>query len=189
MAHASFSAARSLSEATCRSHPAGSGRIWCEGAAGLIPGRYGHHRCAKGEILTLRATGWDETRIRIGAGGWLVPLGSGLFKAGSTYEWDSWMNLRPRQEDTGGADHRSTRRAAFEVIAHEAGVRPILRRSEPLIGPIGGGDWMFNGLGSKGSLYAPGIARRLADWIEDGIEPEAEVDFRKFHSDAPKTVL
>ncbi len=163
--------------------PTGPGsHVWCEGAAGLIAGRYGPHRCAKGEILTLEADGWDGTRIRIGAGGWLVPLGGGRFKCGSTYEWDELDETptekgRTRVEEIatclGGAD--------FQVIEHEAGIRPILRRSEPLIGPVGNDDWMFNGLGSKGSLYAPGIARKLADWLIDGTEPEAEVDFRNFN--------
>jgi glycine/D-amino acid oxidase-like deaminating enzyme len=59
-------------------------------------------------------------------------------------------------------------------------VRPILRRSEPLIGPLDGGGWMLNALGSKGSLYAPGMAGRLARWLLDGVEPEPEVDFRVF---------
>ncbi len=159
-------------------HP---GEIRCEGAAGLIVGHFGPSRCAKGEILTLRATGWDERAIRIGAGGWLVPLGEGIFKVGSTYEWDELDDLptakgRLRVEEIAarlGGD-------GFEVINHEAGVRPIMRRSEPLIGPVGNGAWMFNALGSKGSLYAPGMAARLADWLVDGIEPEPEVDFREF---------
>lgn len=162
--------------------------VRCEGASGLLPGTYGPHRCAKGEILTLRAAGWDETRIRVGAGGWLVPLGGGRFKAGSTYEWDRLdeiptdagrervMNIVRR---LGGGD--------FEVLSHEAGIRPILRRSEPLIGPTGDGNWMFNGLGSKGSLYAPGMARRLTSWLLDGRETEPELDFRVFHRTAAKT--
>ncbi|MBC8127623.1 MAG: FAD-binding oxidoreductase [Gloeobacteraceae cyanobacterium ES-bin-144] len=160
---------------------ASSNRIWCDGSTGLLTGKYGPHRCAKGEILTIRAEDWDASRIRIGGGGWLVPLGNGLFKAGSTYEWNDLDRLpteagRVRVEEIvrklGGGD--------FQVIDHQAGVRPILRRSEPLIGPIGGGDWMFNGLGSKGTLYAPGIAQRLAAWLVDGVEPDAELDFRNF---------
>ncbi len=160
----------------------GSGRIWCEGAAGLIRERYGPHRCAKGEILTLRASGWDETRIRIGAGGWMVPLGGGRFKAGSTYEWNE-LNEAPTDKGRARVEQIATRLGGggfFEVIHHEAGIRPILRRSEPLIGPTGHGDWMFNGLGSKGSLYAPGIARRLASWLTEGTAPEPEVDIRFF---------
>lgn len=155
--------------------------ILCEGATGLIRGACGPHRCAKGEILTVRATGWDESRIRVGAGGWMVPLGDGQFKAGSTYEWNQ-LDETPTEAGKqrvmeiigrlGGGD--------FEILDHEAGIRPILRRSEPLIGPTGNGGWMFNGLGSKGSLYAPGMARKLCGWLLDGIEPEPEVDYRNF---------
>ncbi|MEO6476862.1 FAD-dependent oxidoreductase [Luteolibacter sp.] len=164
--------------------PAGEGgphEIRCEGAAGLMAGRYGPHRCAKGEILTVRAAGWDEGHIRIGAGGWLVPQGGGVFKVGSTYEWNELDELptakgRLRVEEIAGRLGGE----AFEVIGHKAGVRPILRRSQPLIGPMEGGGWMINALGSKGSLYAPGMAARLASWLVEGREPEPEVDFRVF---------
>jgi hypothetical protein len=152
--------------------------LWCEGAAGLIAGRLGGHRCAKGEILTLRAAGWREDRILIGGGGWLVPLGDGIFKAGSTYVWDRLDDVptaagRARVEEIarllGGPD--------FEVIGHEAGVRPIVRKSQPVIGPLKDGRIVFNGLGSKGSLYAPGVAGRLAAWLanETDIEPGLDV--------------
>ncbi len=151
----------------------------CRGAEALREGKYGPHRCAKGEILTVRAA-WDDSRIRVGAGGWLVPVGGGLFRAGSTYEW-SELDEVPTAE--GG--RRIGEKAAiladgnFEVVDHVAGVRPILRRSQPLIGRTGEG-WMFNGLGSKGSLYAPGMAERLARWICDGVEPEREVNLAEF---------
>ncbi len=151
--------------------------VLCEGAAGLMTGRLGGHRCAKGEILTLRA-GWRADRILIGGGGWLVPLGDGMFKAGSTYVWDRLDGDptaagRARVEEIarllGGAD--------FEVTGHEAGVRPIVRKSQPVIGPLEDGRIVFNGLGSKGSLYAPGVARRLAEWLanETDIEPGLDV--------------
>ncbi len=164
-----------------------SGEIRCEGAAGLLTGAYGQHRCAKGEILTIRVTGWDESHIRIGAGGWLVPQGGGVFKVGSTYEWhdldelptaDGRVRVTEIASRLGGPD--------FEVIGHDAAVRPILRRSQPLIGPLDSGGWMFNALGSKGTLYAPGMARRLARWLLDGAEPEPEVDFRLFLTQARK---
>lgn len=155
--------------------------IRCDGAAGLMTGRYGPHRCAKGEILTVRAAGWDETRIRIGAGGWLVPQGGGLFKVGSTYEWDELDEL-PTEKGRARVEEIASRLGggSFEIVAHEAGVRPILRRSQPLVGPVKEGGWMFNALGSKGSLYAPGMAARLAAWLTEGREPEPEVDFRHF---------
>jgi glycine/D-amino acid oxidase-like deaminating enzyme len=80
--------------------------------------------------------------------------------------------LRSLATKLGGAD--------YHILAQEAGVRPILRRSEPLIGPMEAGGWMFNGLGSKGSLYAPGMARRLASWMLDGKGPEEHFDIWRF---------
>ncbi len=156
--------------------------VWCEGAAGLLAGRLGPHRCAKGEILTLRAD-WPEDAIRVGAGGWLVPLGGGLFKCGATYEW-ARLDASPTPEGRAkvGEIARRLGGPAFERVAHEAGVRPILRRSQPLIGPLPGGGWAFNGLGSKGSLYAPGVAERLARWLVEGREPDAALDLRAFRS-------
>ena len=155
--------------------------IWCDGAAGLLGGHLGPHRCAKGEILTVRAAGWDETCIRIGAGGWLVPLGGGIFRVGSTYEWNE-LDALPTEKGRERVEEiaRCLGGDGFEIIAHHAGVRPILRRSQPMIGPLRDGGWMFNALGSKGSLYAPGMAGRLARWLVDGVEPEPEVDFRHF---------
>jgi len=160
-----------------REEVAGKARIRCEGAAGLIAGQLGEHRCAKGEILTGRIPGQDESRILVGGGGWLVPVGGGLFKAGATYEWDELDN---RPTETGrervlqilenlGVD-------SFDGVDHEAGVRPIVRRSMPLIGHLEDGSVIFNGLGSKGSLYAPGVARRLVDWLVDGRAIDAELD-------------
>lgn len=155
-------------------------RIWCEGAAGLLLGRPAPHRCAKGEILTLRAESWDESQIRIGNGGWLIPLGNGQFKVGATYEWDDLDEL---PTEKGRAQVEEIARALmddhFTVINHEAGIRPILRRSEPLVGEIDG-EWFFNGLGSKGSLYAPGVARRLTACLLDGAEPGPGLDLREF---------
>ena len=98
-----------------------------------------------------------------------------LFRVGSTYEWDKLdesptpaglERVREIASKLGGAD--------FEVIAHVAGIRPILRCSQPLIGRDGDGNWVFNGLGSKGTLYAPGIAAMLAGWMLDGVPPHTD---------------
>ena len=58
-------------------------------------------------------------------------------------------------------------------------MRPIVRNSQPVIG------WhrerenlaIFNGLGSKGVMYAPGVARELAEHLcsQRDIDPELDV--------------
>jgi glycine oxidase len=152
--------------------------VLCEGAAGLMAGRLGRHRCAKGEILTLRAP-WRNDRMLIGGGGWLVPVGGDTFKVGSTYVWDR-LDGEPTVEGRAKVEKiaRLLGGGDFVVIAHEAGVRPIVRKSQPVIGPLEDGHVVFNGLGSKGSLYAPGVAARLAAWLAGEAEIEAELDVR-----------
>ncbi|MGB0292794.1 MAG: NAD(P)/FAD-dependent oxidoreductase [Luteolibacter sp.] len=157
--------------------------IWCEGAVGLMADRYGEHRCAKGEILTVEAD-WPENAIRIGTGGWLIPLGDKRFKVGATYEWDE-LDEEPTDEGRKKIEGIAARLGGpeFTIVDHQAGIRPILRRSQPLIGPIGNDQWMFNALGSKGSLYAPGTAKQLADWIVDGQEADPYYDYRNFNAE------
>jgi len=149
-------------------------RILCEGAEGLMKNQLGSHRCAKGEILTVRAD-WSEDCIKVGAGGWLIPIGAQLFRVGSTYEWDQLDHL-PTDAGLGRISEiaRNLGGEDFEVVEHVAGIRPILRRSQPLIGKNVSGDWIFNALGSKGSLYAPKMAMLLADWICEGRVPDAD---------------
>ncbi len=149
-------------------------RILCQGAQGLMKNQLGTHRCAKGEILTLRAD-WPEDCIRVGAGGWLIPIGEGLFRVGSTYEWDQLDN-KPTEKGLARIVDLARRLGGedFEVVEHVAGIRPILRRSQPLIGKSPTGDWVLNGLGSKGSLYAPKMAKMLADWIFEEVVPNPD---------------
>jgi glycine/D-amino acid oxidase-like deaminating enzyme len=159
----------------------GSGpTVHCGGAAELLAGRLGAHRCAKGEILTVRIVGGDASRILVGAGGWLVPVGGDLFKAGANYVWDE-LDGTPSPAGKSWVEGLLERLGIgdFEVVAHEAGVRPIVRRSMPLIGRVAG-EWVFNGLGSKGALYAPGVARQLAEALVDASAIDADLDVRNF---------
>jgi glycine oxidase len=167
-------------ESYCTRHPPAR-TIFCDGAAGLLSQRAGPHRCAKGEILTLHAPHWPQDQIRIGAGGWLVPIGDSRYKVGSTYTWESLdvlptpegaMKIKSIANSLGGPD--------YEIMDHQAGLRPILRRSQPLIGPLNSGHWIFNGLGSKGSLQAPATARHLADWLESGQPTSPQHDIREY---------
>lgn len=169
---------RRFFEASRREITAGELKVLCEGAAGLIAGRLGKHRCAKGEILTVRAPAWPQDRILIGGGGWVVPLGQGTFKAGSTYVWEP-LDALPTQEGRSRIEAilRLLSGADFEVTGHEAGIRPIVRKSQPVIGSLTDGRVVFNGLGSKGSLYAPGVAARLNAWLggSDDLAPDLDI--------------
>jgi glycine/D-amino acid oxidase-like deaminating enzyme len=161
-------------------------RVFCEGAVGLLHGVANilPSRCAKGEILTVSIPGLDEPRLVVGNGGWLVPLGEGRYKAGAPYEWGTL-------DDAPSAAGRSWVEGLlaglldlpFEVLEHVAGIRPIVRQSQPVIGPLAGrgGMVIFNGLGSKGALYAPGAAACLASWLLDAVPIDAELSLERIN--------
>ena len=156
--------------------------VLCAGASGLGSGpfRFLPERRAKGELLTVRILGFPEERI-VSRNGWLIPLGGGLFRAGSTYCWD---DLSDTITAAGRAQIEelicSFTNLPYEVVEHVAGVRPIVRQSRPVIGrhPEQENLAIFNGLGSKGVLYAPGVAERLASHLCEGTEIEEDLNVR-----------
>ncbi len=126
---------------------------------------------ARGELRTVRdPAGFPDTRLLNGAA-WLLPLGGGLWRAGATYAWD---NLG-RGPDAGQLPQLRSRlpvpaAGSWDLVAHENGVRPILRDRTPVVGPHPeiANLMVINGLGSKGTLLAPLAAARLADYLTEG---------------------
>ncbi|BDS09011.1 hypothetical protein NT6N_40510 [Oceaniferula spumae] len=154
--------------------------ILCQGAYGLGQGGwFGDipHRSAKGEILTLKIEGLSED-TRYHANGWIAPRNDGSWKAGATYDWNQ-LDSEPTEK--GRAEVLSKLETwcdlPKEVVGHEAGVRPIIRNSRPVIGfhsdykQLG----FFNGLGSKGSLMAPAVAAHFAEVLTGEAEIDAEL--------------
>jgi glycine/D-amino acid oxidase-like deaminating enzyme len=162
--------------------PDGGVTVLCAGAAGLGAGPFGFlpERRAKGELLTVRILGFPENRI-VSCNGWLVPLGGALFRAGATYCWDDLTDTTTRNGRAQIEELiRSFTSLPCEVLEHVAGVRPIVRQSRPVIGrhPEIEDLVIFNGLGSKGVLYAPGVAGRLASHLCEGTEIEEDLNVR-----------
>lgn len=143
----------------------GEEAIWCTGARGLMSDEFSgvEHRSAKGEILTVRIPGWGEGRI-LNRSGWLIPIGGECYRVGATYDWDG-LESGPTAKGREQVEVilRSFTQRRYEVIDHVAGVRPIIQRSEPVVCYEKGKGWMVNGLGSKGVVYAPRLARRFAE--------------------------
>lgn len=146
--------------------------IRCTGARGLRAGEFADlkHLCAKGEILTLRIPDFSTEEILSG-GGWLIPIGGDFFKVGATYEWDE-LDRGPTAEGREKVEKIAaflTNDASFEVVNHEAGVRPIVNYSVPVVEFSEKWGWMMNGLGSKGVIYAPRTARLLVERLAAGM--------------------
>lgn len=136
-------------------------------------------RHAKGELLTVRGPVLPE-EVVLNRGKWLLPIGPGLFRTGATYEWDD-LSERPTAggRETILAGLRKLVPWTPEVVAHEAGVRPIVKDTRPVAGlhPAQGAVGIFNGLGSKGVLWGPYFAEQLVEHLENegGLDPAVDV--------------
>lgn len=140
-------------------------------------------RHAKGEILTLDIPKMPRDRILHANGHWLLPTKEGPFKFGANYHWDTLDNIPTETERTELENALSDFiKHPFKLIDHQAGVRPILVDTKPVIGshPQLSHVMILNGLSSKGVLLAPFIAEQFVQHLlkDEPIDPE--IDIRRF---------
>jgi glycine oxidase len=155
--------------------------VCCTGYPPLPPFDGVRFRPAKGEILTVRIPGLNETRVLNRSGFWVAPTSAPeVYRAGATYSWhelDCVPTAAGRAELE--ASLREVIRLPFEVIGHDAAVRPIVEGRRPRIGlhPQDSSVGFFNGLSSKGSLTASFFAEQFAAYLcgQGDIEPEVDV--------------
>lgn len=147
--------------------------IWCIGheTAGALRLPALASRLSKGTIVdvALPDLSWHAGVLHFGH--WLV-YREGVWRLGATYEW-SWA--APDEADAPAAqellaDLARRYSGRIEIRRARAAVRPIIRYSQPVAGPIPGrpGHCVFSGLGSRGATTSPWVSRILADHLLDG---------------------
>lgn len=158
--------------------------LWCQGAAAAEHPLWKEcgWRNAHGDVLTVEVDGLPEDHI-YSFGRFLVPLGQGRFRCGATYAWNQPGPFpRPEGRDELVSELRNALKLPFRVSEHRAGIRPVALARVPIAGPHPDHprDWIFNGFGSKGVLYAPWMAERLRDVLLEGRElPKETVAARR----------
>lgn len=124
-------------------------------------------RNAHGDVLTVKIPGCPTDFI-YSFDKFLLPLGQDRFRLGATYHWDlDDPTPRPDGRAELEAGLKNVLTLPFEVLDHQAGIRPVAVARVPVIGshPEAPEQWIFNGFGSKGVLYTPWLAQRLvAHW-------------------------
>ncbi|MCX6952757.1 MAG: FAD-dependent oxidoreductase [Verrucomicrobia bacterium] len=70
----------------------------------------------------------------------------------------------------------------FTVAGHTAGVRVTLPDKHPVVGRHPGNArlGLLNGLGSKGALHAPSLARQWVNHLTEGVPFDADVAVGRF---------
>ncbi|HSG69718.1 MAG TPA: FAD-dependent oxidoreductase [Planctomycetaceae bacterium] len=157
--------------------------IFCQGFAAVNNRWFAEipFDATQGEILTIRLPGWTDSRV-IHRGIWIAPERDELYRIGATHQRSPLDGIPTQQGRAELLDrlHELLPRAD-DVVEQRAAVRPILQGRQPAIGfhPKYPRLGYFNGLGSKGSLLAPGLAAHLAGVLAREDELAAEYDFNR----------
>lgn len=138
---------------------------------------------AKGETLTLETSAELATDVILNDGHWILPLGGRRARVGATFE-PGVADLTPTAAARAKLEQSAARllRSDFRVVAHEAGLRMTSADKHPVVGrsPRDPHLGIFNGLGSKGALLAPGLARQWVNHLTEAVPFDPAVDVRRF---------
>lgn len=132
----------------------------------------------KGEVLTIRIP--DFERLMVHGGVYIVPFEDGTFKVGSTFDWKN-LNNNPSAEGLAYLTSKieAMLRVPFEILQHEASVRPASIDRRPLMGflPDYKNVFVCNGMGSKGALLAPNMAQITFETLFENKPLSAEINW------------
>ena len=136
----------------------------------------------KGELLVIRAPEL-KLDVIIKSSVFILPIGNDLYKVGATYNWE---DKTPTPTVAGRNELLTNLKALvhcdFEVVDHLAGVRPTVKDRRPMVGthPKHPNLHVLNGLGTRGVMLAPAMAKALFENIENQIPLEKEIDIKRF---------
>jgi len=136
----------------------------------------------KGELFVIKAP-LLKLDVIVNTSVFILPLGNDLFKVGATYNWKDKTNLPTEEGRAELIDRiREIISCDFEIMEHFAGVRPTVRDRRPLVGTHSEfkSFHILNGLGTRGVMLGPAMAKALFDNIENDILLDKEIDIKRF---------
>lgn len=141
---------------------------------------------AKGEVLTIRCEGLLLEREILNKGIFILPLGNHSYKVGATYDWEDLSDTPTEAaKETLINKLKAVISIPFEVVAHEAGVRPAVIDRRPVVGThaVYDNHHIFNGFGTKAVMLAPFFARQFVEHLKEGKPLHPEVDPKRFYKE------
>lgn len=135
----------------------------------------------KGEVLKVKSD--IHLDFPINGGKFILPLGDDNYKIGATYAWDE-LDDKPTEKALEQLKKSWSKisSSSFETTDHQAGIRPTVIDRRPLLGthPNHKNIHIFNGLGSRGILMAPYLAKCLSNHINKNEYLHPEMDIERF---------
>ncbi len=136
----------------------------------------------KGELLVIKAPQLDLDVI-MNSSVFILPLGDNLFKIGATYNWEDKTDTSTEDGKTELVEKiKEVICCDFDIVAHFAGVRPTVKDRRPLVGTYANHNsiHILNGLGTRGVMLGPAMAKALFENIEFQKPLERAIDIKRF---------
>jgi glycine/D-amino acid oxidase-like deaminating enzyme len=136
----------------------------------------------KGELLLIKAPGL-QLDVAVNSGVFILPVGNDCYKVGATYEWDDKTAVPTeagKQELTEKLEEVIT--CDYEILEHLAGIRPTVKDRKALIGThfVYKNVHLLNGLGTRGVMLGPYMAKELYESIINGVPVKREINLNRF---------
>lgn len=137
----------------------------------------------KGELLVIKAPELNLDLI-VNTSVFILPMGDHLFKVGATYNWKDKTDLPTEEGKLELIDRiKEIINCDFEVVSHFGGVRPTVRDRRPMVGTHNKHKRLhiLNGLGTRGVMLGPAMAKDLFDFIENKKPLDLTIDIQRFY--------
>ena len=137
---------------------------------------------AKGELITIHAPELNIDFL-LKSALFLIPLGKNNYKVGATF---NHIDKTAAPTESGKLELveklKKVIDVPYEIIDQTAGIRPTTNDRRPFIGihKEHARLAVLNGLGTRGVMLAPTMARNLFNYIEKGTPLDLDIDIKRF---------
>ena len=136
----------------------------------------------KGELVNIHAPDLKIDYV-LKSSVFLIPLGDDLYSVGATYDWkDKTNSITVKAKEELLKKLKTFLKCDYKVVSQVAGIRPTVSDRRPLVGQHQKHKNMYvlNGLGTRGVMIAPYVAKQLYSLIEEDQALENEIDIARF---------
>ena len=138
---------------------------------------------AKGELITIHAPEL-EIDFLLKSTLFVLPLGNNIYKVGATFNWkDKTSNPSKEGKEELVENLKKVISVPYTIINQTAGIRPTVKDRRPLVGTHSQykNIAVLNGLGTRGVMIAPTVAKNLFNHLEKGEHLDVEIDIKRFN--------
>ncbi len=135
----------------------------------------------KGEILNIHIPGMPDVNIKSSV--FMIATGNENFKVGATYHWDDKTREPTRKAELEiRAKLEKFMHLPYRIVHRQADIRPTVIDRRPLLGkhPELHNLSVLNGLGTRGIIFAPALAKILFHHLEYNEEIPDEMHIKRF---------